>query len=159
MRALLRRGYGASPVHLVAHALALALAGWAILKVVDVRAASNIAAWFVGALVLHDLLVLPAYSLLDRAAVRLRVAGVAAVNHVRVPAGLTLLTLLVFWPQITGANDGDLRYVSGVEDDGVLARWLLLVAGLWLVSAVALAVRVARREDLGGGSPADQHGA
>jgi hypothetical protein len=154
-----RRHYGASPAHLLAHGLLLPLAAWAILKVVDVRAASNIAVWFVGALVLHDFLVLPAYSVLDRAAARIRVAGVAAVNFVRWPAGLSLLTLAVYWPQIMNRNDGDLRFVSGVEDDGELERWLLLVAGLWLASALLLAVQVRRRQHLGRVGPADEHAA
>lgn len=157
MRALLQRLYGGTPAHLLAHAVLLPLAGWAILQAVDVRAASNVALWFAGALVLHDALVLPAYSLLDRAAVRLRVAGVAAVNHVRWPAFLTLLTGAVFFPQIAGRNDGDVRYLTGVDAQGELERWLLLVAALWLASAVLLAVKVGRREDLGGPAAPDQH--
>ena len=154
---LLRRHYGASPVHLLAHAVLLPLAAWAILKVVDVRAAGNVAAWFAGALVLHDALVLPAYSALDRVAARVRVLGVSAVNFVRVPAGLTLLTLAVYWPQVMGRNDGDFTYVSGVDAQGELERWLLLVAGLWLASALLLAVQVRRRQHLRGVGAADEH--
>ncbi|WP_205698236.1 hypothetical protein [Conexibacter sp. SYSU D00693] len=130
--------------HLLAHLVLLPLALWAVLQVLDFRAASNVVAWFVAGLLLHDLLVLPAYSVLDRAAARVRVAGVAAVNHVRVPAGLTLLTGAVYLPALTSRGDGDFRYLTGVAPEGYLGRWLLFVAGLWLVSALWLALRVAR---------------
>ena len=87
---MLRR-YGASPVHLLAHLALLPIVAWALLTVLDFRAASNVVLWLVGAVILHDLVLLPAYSALDRVA---RVPLRGAINHVRVPAGLSLLTLL-----------------------------------------------------------------
>ena len=63
----MRRRYGASPVHLLAHLALLPLAAWALLTVLDFRAASNVVLWLVGAVILHDLVLLPAYSALDRA--------------------------------------------------------------------------------------------
>ena len=88
-----RARYGASPVHLLAHLALLPLAAWALLTVLDFRAASNVVLWLVGAVILHDLVLLPAYSALDRVA---RVAVPGAINYVRVPGGLALLSLLVF---------------------------------------------------------------
>jgi hypothetical protein len=155
------RRYGASPVHVLAHALALALAAWAVLQVLDFRGARNVVAWFAAALVLHDLVLLPAYSWLDRLAQRARVRGVPAVNFVRVPAALTALTFLVFFPLILGKSDGNLHYVSGITPSGYLGRWLLLVAGLWLASGLLLAVRLARADKLqhAVGAPRDRHAA
>lgn len=138
------RRYGASPVHLLAHALCLALAAWAILQVVDIRRADNVAAWFVAALVLHDLVVLPAYSALDRVAERARLHGVALVNHLRAPVILSALTFLVFFPLILGRSDGNLRRVSGIEPHGYLERWLALVIAFFALSAIVLAVRIHR---------------
>ena len=57
-------------------------------------------------MILHDLVLLPAYSALDRLA---RVAVRGAINYVRVPAGLSLLMLLVFWGTIRGKGEGALR--------------------------------------------------
>ena len=86
MRAALRRGYGASPVHLLAHLVLLPLAGWAVLQVLSFRGTHDVVVWFAAALVLHDLVGLPVYSAADRVAQRARVRGVAVVNHLRVPA-------------------------------------------------------------------------
>jgi hypothetical protein len=85
---LLHRAYGATPLHLLAHLGALSLAAYAVLQLVGVGRADNVLLWFVGAVVLHDFLLLPFYSGLDRAGRRL--AGSSrrfAVNYVRVAPG------------------------------------------------------------------------
>ena len=64
----MRARYGASPVHLLAHLILLPIVGWALLTVLDFRAASNVVLWLVAAVILHDLILLPAYSTLDRLA-------------------------------------------------------------------------------------------
>ena len=61
-----RRLYGASPLHLVAHLLAFLVAAWAIGQILDGGMFINWIAWFVGAALLHDLVLLPLYSSLDR---------------------------------------------------------------------------------------------
>jgi len=132
------RLYGAHPLHLLGHAVLLPLAGFAILQLAGVRAASNVGLWFVGAVVLHDFLLLPAAAAADRA---IQVAAPRAVNHVRVPAALSALLLLVFFPLICGRSDATFHGVSGAELDGYAERWLLVCAGLFAASAVAYAVR------------------
>jgi hypothetical protein len=139
----MRARYGASPVHLLAHLILLPLVGWALLTVLDFRAASNVVLWLAGAVILHDLLLLPAYSILDRLG---QCAARGAINYVRVPAGLSLLMLLVFWGTIRGKGDGAFHYVSGLNYEGYFARWLLVSAALFAVSG---ALYLARR----GGSP------
>jgi hypothetical protein len=145
---MIGRRYGASPLHLLAHGVLFAAAGWVLLRVLDVRAAGDVLLWFLGALALHDLVLVPLYSLPDRAAAALvRHAApppLRAVNHVRVPAALSGLTLLVFFPLISGRSDPTLRRVSGMEPAGYLERWLALVAGLFAVSALVFAIRVHR---------------
>jgi hypothetical protein len=148
MMALVRRRYGASPVHLLAHLALLPLAAWAALQALSFRGARDVALWFVAALVLHDLVALPLYSGLDRLAQRARVRGVPVVNHVRFVAVVGGVSLLVFFPLVVGKSDGSLRYLSGVEPHGYLGRWLLLCAAAAVLSAIALAVRLARADQL-----------
>jgi hypothetical protein len=135
----MRARYGASPVHLLAHLILLPIVGWALLTVLDFRAASNVVLWLVGAVILHDLILLPAYSTLDRLA---QTATRGSINYVRVPAGLSLLMLLVFWSTIRGKGDGAFHYVSGLNYEGYFGRWLLVSAALFAVSG---AVFLARR--------------
>ena len=135
----LRRRYGSSPLHLLVHVALFAAFAWIALQVADAREAANIALWFVAALVLHDLVLLPAYSALDRVARR----GTPrhAVNHVRIPLALSGLLLLLFFPAICGRNESSFARVAGVEPSGYLERWLLATAVLFAASAVLYAVR------------------
>ena len=155
------RRYGASPVHLLAHLALLPLVAWAVLQVLDFRGARDVVVWFVAALVLHDLVLVGAYSALDRVWQRARVRGIPVVNHLRAPAVASGVSFLVFFPLILGKSDGNLRYVSGVAPSGYLERWLLLVAVVWALSALVLGVRLARAEQLEhpGGAAGDAHGA
>jgi hypothetical protein len=136
-----RRLYGTSPLHLIAHLALLPLAVWALVQVFSVsssKAAAGIAAWLVAAAVLHDLALLPLYSGADRAA---RVALRGAVNYVRVPAGLSLLMLLVFWGTIAGKGGRTYHAVSGRSYDGYALRWLLVTAALFAGSALVYRLR------------------
>jgi hypothetical protein len=127
------RRYGSSPLHLLAHLVLLPLAAWALLQVLDLRTAGRVLLWLAGAVVVHDLLLLPFASALDRAAQR--VAPGPAVNFVRVPAGLALLLGLVFSGQISGRSDPAFSRASGLQPDGALARWLLASAALFAIAA------------------------
>ena len=134
----MRARYGASPVHLLAHLILLPLIGWALLTVLDFRAASNVVLWLVAAVILHDLMLLPAYSALDRLG-QVTVRG--AINYVRVPLGLSLLMLLVFWGTIRGKGEGAYRNVSGLEYEGYVGRWLLVSAALFAISGALYLLR------------------
>lgn len=145
----LRRRYGASPLHLLAHLAILPLAGWAILQLMDLSNAANVLLWFVAAVLLHDAVVWPLYSGIDRAADAASAAvdrggHVRAINHVRVPLGLSALMFLVFFPAILERAEGNFQRVSGVPWDGHLERWLLVSFALFAGSAVLYAVRVRR---------------
>ncbi|WP_051844398.1 hypothetical protein [Streptomyces sp. NRRL S-813] len=135
-----------SPLQLVLLACSLALAGYA-----GVRLFAGdwfgVALWFVGAALLHDLVLLPLYAAADRAA--LRAAGRAGrrawVAYVRVPAVLSGLLLLVWFPLIAGQVDRRrYRLTTGLSPDGFLARWLLITAVLFGGSALVLVVRLRR---------------
>jgi hypothetical protein len=154
----LQRSYGASPVHLLAHLVLLPLVGWAVLQTLSFRGARDVVVWFVAALILHDMIALPAYSALDRIAQRARVRGVAVVNYVRVPAVAAGVSFLVFFPLIIGKSSGSLHYLSGVQPSGYLGRWLLLSGAVAGCSALVLVVRLARADQLQDASVASDDG-
>jgi hypothetical protein len=135
------RRYGASPLHLLAHLIALPLVAFALLQILDARAAGTILLWLAASAVLHDFLLLPFYSGLDRLAAR---ASGPAVNYVRVPALLSGLLLLVFLPAITGKGSGAYHFVSGLAYEGYLARWLLVTAALFAASGALYLLRGSR---------------
>ncbi|MGW0766087.1 hypothetical protein [Streptomyces sp. NPDC002676] len=106
----------------------------------------GVALWIVAAALLHDLVLVPLYSVADRALVRgIDAAGRRAwVAHVRVPAMLSGLLLLVWFPLIFNLVDQRYRMATGQSADVYLGRWLLITAVLFGGSALLLAVRVLR---------------
>jgi hypothetical protein len=136
--ARLRAAYGASPLHLLAHLAAFALAGFALLEIAGGRAPGRILLWLLASAVLHDLVLLPFYGTLDRLG---RAAVGRDVNFVRVPALISGLLLLVFLPSIAGRSAPTFRRVSGLEAEGYLERWLLVSAALFALSGALYLLR------------------
>jgi hypothetical protein len=127
---------------LLAHLALLPVCVWALAQVFSVssaKGAMGVAIWLVAAAVLHDLLLVPLYSGLDRLA-QLVLRG-ARVNYVRVPAGLSLLLLGVFWGTIGGKGEGAYHAVSGRSFDGYGPRWLLVTTALFGASGVTYLAR------------------
>ena len=145
MRRLLR-WYGANPLHLLALLGCFALAGYAAARLVPSRPL-GVAAWFLGAVLGHDLLLMPLYSLADRSAaavIRHRAARLPAlpwINYLRVPAALSGLLFLVWFPLILRLRT---RYQASttLSPDPYLWHWLAVTGALFLVSAAALALRI-----------------
>ena len=65
-------------------------------------------------------------------------------THLIVPAALSLLMLLLFFPLVLGLAEGGYRGVSGLSTDPYLPRWLILSGALFVLSGAILAVRLAR---------------
>jgi hypothetical protein len=147
MRRLLR-WYGASPLHLLALIGCFALAGYAAARLVPSRPL-GIATWFFGAVIGHDLVLMPLYTLADRSAaavIRHRAARLPArpwINYLRVPAALSGLLFLVWFPLILRLRT---HYPASttLSPDPYLWHWLAVTGFLFLVSAVALALRIRR---------------
>ncbi|MEU6094350.1 hypothetical protein [Streptomyces sp. NPDC047079] len=142
------RWYGSTPLHLLVLICSFALTGYAMVRLFAVRPLA-VAVWFVGAAILHDLILLPLYSLADLAAPAVlrhrttRVPQLPWINHLRVPAFLSGVLLLVWFPLVfalavpyTGA--------AGLPEDIYLGRWLAITGVLFGASAVALALRLRR---------------
>ncbi|MFD6225716.1 hypothetical protein ACFWFZ_02345 [Streptomyces sp. NPDC060232] len=146
--AAFRRRYGASPLHLLLVLASFALAGYAGLRLLR-GDTLGVALWFVGAALLHDLVLLPLYSVTDRVVQVAFGRGVGvgstamrvSVTYVRVPAFVAGVLLLVWWPLVLRRVD-HFTAATGLPDDGFLARWLLITAGLFAASAAVLLVRM-----------------
>ncbi|MFE9244812.1 hypothetical protein [Nocardiopsis sp. NPDC006938] len=161
MTSLPRRVYGASPWHLLLMVGVLALIAYAGTRLLHGGDPWMIAVWFAGGALLHDLVLVPAYTLVGRAVRRVgrrvgrhagrgagRRGSTAVPDLVLVPATASGLLLLVYLPLILGPPDA---YVSktGLTGEPFAARWLLVSAVLLAASAAvgaARARRAARRD-------------
>jgi hypothetical protein len=142
-----RREYGAGPLHLLAVLTTMAVAGYALARVFDLVAdPGRVVLWLGGAIVAHDLILLPAYVLVGALAAsavqpksRLRIA---ALNHLRAPALLSGLLGLVWYPLIAAEAPGTYARASGLSVDVYRDRWLIATAVLFGASALLLAMRL-----------------
>ena len=148
MRRLLR-WYGANPLHLLALLACFALAGYASVPLVQYRPLA-VAIWFTGAVVGHDLLLVPLYSLADRsatAALRHRAPPLPAIpwiNYLRVPAALSALLLLIWLPLILRLHT-NYHASTTLSPNPYLWHWLAVTGALFLLSAAAFALRLRGR--------------
>ena len=148
----LRARYGAGPLHLVGVLAALAISAYALSRVFSLLPQPlSFFIWFAGAIVLHDLLFLPGYSLLGKGVAQ-AVAGtgspsrvrIAALNHLRVPVLLAGLALLVFFPLILRTGESTFTSANGLTPDVYLGRWLALTAVLLIGSLLVFCIRLPR---------------
>ncbi|MGW2111352.1 hypothetical protein [Streptomyces sp. NPDC001948] len=143
-----RRRYGSSPLHLLLVLASFALACYAGLRLLK-GDTLGVAVWFVGAALLHDLVLLPLYAVTDLAVQRVlghhpgkeEGRARAGVNHVRVPAFVSGVLLLVYWPLIL-RQVGHYTITTDLPADVFLGRWLLITACLFAASAAVMAVRL-----------------
>ena len=151
MTARFRSLYGSGPLHLVALVACFALAGLAAVKVAGSDARWSILLWFLAAVALHDLVLFPVYTALDRLARGRRHSAASAVNFVRVPALLSGFALLISAGMVFQRDPGAYAAASGLEPTPYLERWLALTAVLFLASGVLYAVTARRRPSHSGG--------
>jgi hypothetical protein len=152
MRAL----YGAGPLNLLVLLASFAIAAAAVIGWWQrPRDVLSVLEWFAAAIVLHDLVALPLYSLLDRVAFGAVIAGrrhahgdargqVSPTAYLRIPAMLSGLLLLVFFPVLFGLGSGSELAASGIAESGYLARWLLATGVMFAASGLSYAVAIAR---------------
>jgi hypothetical protein len=141
----LRSRYGEGPLHLLAVVASFAIVAYAFGEIVERPGALSFVVWFGGAVIAHDLIAFPLYSLFGLVAGR--TAGDhtrAAINYVRVPALLSAFAFVVWFPFILGLSGEEYEAASGLSADPFLGRWLLLTAALFAGSGVAYAVTLRR---------------
>jgi hypothetical protein len=159
----IRHWYGANPLHLLALLAAFALAGYAVRAVIAAGQFRGFAIWFAVAIIGHDLLLFPLYSLADLSVQRLlpwgagrrrasrqpatdlsAVPGPPVINYVRIPVAFSLLLLLAFFPLILGLSEPEYHRASGLTTQPYLWRWLAVTGVLFAGSAVVYALRCRR---------------
>jgi hypothetical protein len=147
----LRDSYGAGPLHLLSGLAALALSAYAILELFHRARPLEITEWLVAAIVLHDFVLLPSYSLLGGLARRGLGVGTPpaearldALNHLRVAVFFVVLPLFVWAPLIFGLGERRYRLDTGMSTDAYLGRWLLYSGVVCVGSALLYAIRVRR---------------
>ncbi|MEU1411708.1 hypothetical protein [Streptomyces sp. NPDC005731] len=145
------RWYGSNPLHLLVLICSFALTGYAMVRLFAIRPLA-VAVWFVGAAIVHDLVLLPLYSLADLTVPAVlkhrttRVPRLPCINHLRVPAFLSGVLLLVWFPLVFGLS-APYSGATGLSESVYLGRWLIITGVLFGASAVAYAfsLRQARR--------------
>jgi hypothetical protein len=156
------RWYGANPLHLLTLIASFALAGYAAQRLLA-RDPMAILIWFAGAVIGHDLLLMPLYTLADRSVLavfrhdrRPDPPTVSWINYLRVPVVLSGLLLLIWFPLIFRLATR-FTLLTGLPVDPYFWHWLAVTGALFLLSAVALAVRLGVNA-AGGGRKAPRHG-
>lgn len=147
----LRRIYGGGPLHLLGHVVVVAIAAYALsIMFRDVFAPQpwNLVLWLLGGAVLHDFVLLPAYSAVNVAATR-ATGGSPAINYVRVPTIVSLVLLLVFLPRIANGQPQNFERALGHAPPDYFARWLLVTGVVFAASFLVWVVRRARRTRYG----------
>jgi len=139
-------------VRVAAHVAVIVVAAYAASRVLEVASTRelNFVVWLLAGAVLHDAILLPLYTVADIVA---RIAlgehplrRVPAINHVRVPAAVSGVLLLVYFPSIFGLGTENFVRVSGREPaNDPLEAWLWITAAAFAVSAAAYAARLAFR--------------
>jgi hypothetical protein len=151
-----RRLYGDGPLHLLGLLACLLVSGAAIVGWFDAFPAPivvKVLAWFGGAIVAHDLVLFPLYSLLDRAAWRAGRPIGPARAYIRIPALLSGLFGLVFFPEILRLGDHAFFAASGLHQRVFLARYLAVCGAMFAISGAAYAVGLRRPAGAGRRTP------
>jgi hypothetical protein len=147
-----RYEYGAGPLHLIAVIASLALALYAILRIIQIPSTGGILLWMGAAIVAHDFIALPLYSLFLRvaeegvdASVRTRRRGLLVLNHIRIPAAFSAVLLLISFPLIFQLDEPRYKLTTGLDLDRYLGNWLLITGVLFAISGLWLALKLRSR--------------
>lgn len=145
----LKRRYGDGPLHLIAAVASFAIAGYAFVEIARNPNPLSFAIFFAGAIVCHDLIAFPIYSLLDR----LAGGGAGAVglggalNYVRIPAILAGFGFVVWFPLILGLDTDAYESATAMAPANYFGRWLALTGALFVGSGLVYAIRLRSRRD------------
>lgn len=143
-----RYEYGAQPLHLIAVVSSLGLAGYAFLRIFENPSTGGVLLWLGLAAILHDIVALPLYLAFSHIAhmsthrvMHPRLATLT-LNHIRIPAALSLLLLLLSFPLVFSIDESYVETTTGLGTDRYLGNWLLITAVLFLISGIAYALRM-----------------
>lgn len=140
--------YGAGPLHLLGVIASFTLGAYALVRFLGSGPVLDLLVWLLAAVALHDLVLFPAYAALDRVATAALPGGEEKprlINHLRVPSLLSALLFLVYFPLILGIDSRLFAQTTGASAAPYLGRWLLVSAGLFVLSALLYLGRLVRR--------------
>ena len=147
-----RYEYGAGPLHLIAVLSSLALVLYAILRIFEIPTTGWILAWMGAAIVAHDFIALPIYSLFLRvaeegaeAALPTRRRELLTLNAFRIPAAFSAVLLLISFPLIFQIDEPRYELTTGLDLDRYLGNWLLITAVMFAISGIWLALKLRSR--------------
>jgi len=156
------RLYGSNPLHLLVTIACFAIAGYAANKLAAGGDVKGILIWLVGAVVGHDLILFPLYALADRSIMmvfRRRPPALPAVpwiNYLRVPVVFSAILLLIWFPLIFRLPTQFQADHTTLPTNVYMGRWLAVTGALFLLSALALALRMGSRGLRGRHGPGEQ---
>ena len=140
------RWYGANPLHLLTLVGCFARAWYAGAGLLHAKPV-GVAVWFAGAVIGHDLILMPLYALADRSVMAVfrhrppKLPTVPWINFLRVPVVLSGLLLLIWFPLIFRLP-ARFPVTTTLSLDPYLWHWLAVTGALFLLSATALALRL-----------------
>ena len=147
------RLYGSNPLHLLVTIACFAIAGYAANKLAAGGDVKGILIWLVGAVVGHDLILFPLYAIADRSIMAVfkrrppALPAVPWINYLRVPVVFSAILLLIWFPLIFQLPKQFQADHTTLPTSVYMGRWLAVTGALFLLSALAFAVRLA----VGGG--------
>ena len=151
MRRRFKSLYGSGPLHLIALVACFALTLLVAVKLAGSDARWDLLLWFLGAVALHDLVLFPLYTALDRLALGRRLPRARAVNYVRVPALLSGFALLISAGLVFTLAPETYASATGLQPAPYLERWLGLTLALFVASGLLYAVTARRSPSQAGG--------
>jgi hypothetical protein len=133
------------------------VAGYALTRIRAQGGLGGVIVWFAAALILHDLVGWPLYTLADRLLSRWsrrernnRIRSVPWINHVRIPAMVSGVLLFISFPLVLRLSGPAYQGLSGVSESSYLGHWLLVSGLLFAASGLLYAFRLwrARRREV-----------
>lgn len=144
-----RYEYGATPLHLIASVTSLAVALFAILRIFQIPTTGGILLWMVAAILAHDAISFPLYTLFNRiaeeavdASVRPRRVALLTLNHIRIPLFFSLILLIPSFPLVFQLDEARYSITTGYDLDRYLGNWLLICAVIFLISGLHYAFKL-----------------
>jgi hypothetical protein len=144
--------------HLLGLVACFGVAAYALAKVLGDSGWKEILLWFAICVVAHDLIAWPVYGVADRIALRVqdrtrseRFPNVPWINHVRVPAVISGLLLVMFFPLVFRLSNTYYQKATGYTENVYLINWLAVTGVLFAASAVAYAIRIVLARRRAGG--------
>lgn len=167
-----RAAYGAGGRHLAVTLTALVVAAYVVHRLGfdnlwDAEVWwQSILVWFLGAVLLHDLVLFPIVAVADRLllgslrrrSTPTRADRIPVVNHVRVPVLAVALLFLLFLPGIIEQGASTYAKATGQTQEPFLERWLVLSAAIFGLSAAVYGIRRARSSRAGSEAEQPQAG-